>query len=598
MTSRILSLSLAGTAIAACTAGPPSRSTVEASGADAEASVAPRSTFANPLDLEYRFEVAPPHRRTAADPVIVLHGEDFFLFASKSGGYWHSRDFRDWTFVEPAGLPVEPYAPAVLALDGTMYYTAHRTKEMYASDDPKGGVWRKVADIAEYADPMLFRDDDGRVYVYHGSALNGVVAVDELDPRDGFRAVGRRDTLMRADHIHHGWERSGPDNLGAQMQEGFRLGPYIEGPWMTKHDGTYYLQYSAPGTIWNSYADGVYTARSPRGPFTYQPYSPFSYKPGGFVGSAGHASTFRDERGNYWRVVTMVVSVLHKFERRLGIFPAGFDADGVMRTNTYLGDYPQLLPGVAERPLERNQPGWLVVSARRPATASSSLAGHPPAHATDEKIQTHWSATSGADGEWLQIDLGSATEVHALQVNLAEEGATTLARSNVVAPRYRVDGSADGVRWTVLVDRSTNDRDAPHDYVQLPSPVTTRFVRITNIRAAAGGKFSVRDLRVFGRAAGAAPAAVTGVTVRRDPDDDRSATISWRRVPGAHSYIVRFGIAPEKLYGNYQVDDVSSLTMNGLNVGVDYWFTVDALGGAGVARGAEVVSAPARAPAG
>ncbi len=59
--------------------------------------------------------------------------------------------------------------------------------------------------------------------------------------------------------------------------------PYIEGAFMTKHNGTYYLQYACPGTQYNTYADGVYTSKSPLGPFTLQASNPFSSKPGGFI---------------------------------------------------------------------------------------------------------------------------------------------------------------------------------------------------------------------------------------------------------------------------------------------------------------------------
>jgi hypothetical protein len=34
----------------------------------------------------------------------------------------------------------------------------------------------------------------------------------------------------------------------------------LEGAWVTKHDGKYYLQYAAPGTEYNIYADGVYVS--------------------------------------------------------------------------------------------------------------------------------------------------------------------------------------------------------------------------------------------------------------------------------------------------------------------------------------------------
>src|SRR6476646_11993395 len=58
--------------------------------------IAPRTTFCNPLDIDYRFMVDTPSRREAADPVITLFNDEYYLFASKSGGYWHSHDMRDW----------------------------------------------------------------------------------------------------------------------------------------------------------------------------------------------------------------------------------------------------------------------------------------------------------------------------------------------------------------------------------------------------------------------------------------------------------------------------------------------------------------------
>lgn len=525
-----------------------------------------------------------PSRREAADPLITLYHGDYYLFASKSGGYWYSPDMRDWTLVVPDGLPLEDYAPAVVTIDGRMYYTAHKSRAVYATDDPKAGKWRKVGDLASYADPAFFLDDDGRLYLTYGSALNGSISMVELDPRHDFKVIGGPFTLMHADYIDHGFERSGADNLGAMLNGVFRLGPYIEGSWMTKHDGVYYLQYAAPGTIWNSYADGVYTSRSPTSGYRYAPYSPFSYKPGGFIGSAGHSGTFRDKAGHYWRVTTMDISVAHKFERRLGIFPAGFDADGVMRTNTYLGDYPQYLPGVVRDPLDSNRTGWMLLSGGKRASASSSLAAHDPELAFDENIRTWWSARSGDAGEWLRVDLGTRSRIDAIQINFAEQDTHAFDRQTATPARYVVQRSNDGTHWTMLIDRSRSTRDAPHAYVQLEQPATARYLKITNVRAAAGGKFAIRDLRVFGSNGTRPPARVDTFTVRRGADD-RSVTVTWHRSPRARGYIVRFGIAPDKLYANYQVGDVTSLTMNSLNHGVTYYFTVDALNEGGVTKG-------------
>ena len=118
------------------------------------------------------------------------------------------------------------------------------------------------------------------------------------------------------------------------------LPPFTEGAYMNKHDGKYYLQYGAPGTEFKVYADGVYVADNPLGPFTYQKHNPMSYKPGGFVQGSGHGGTFEDASGNWWHVSTCMLSLKYKFERRIGLYPIGFDKDGIMYSSAAFGDYP------------------------------------------------------------------------------------------------------------------------------------------------------------------------------------------------------------------------------------------------------------------
>ena len=43
-------------------------------------------TFCNPLNLNYRFMVDAIDAREAADPVMVLFKDNYYLFASRSGG--------------------------------------------------------------------------------------------------------------------------------------------------------------------------------------------------------------------------------------------------------------------------------------------------------------------------------------------------------------------------------------------------------------------------------------------------------------------------------------------------------------------------------
>ena len=413
-------------------------------------------TFCNPLDLPYRFQLDTPSRREAADPTIVrFHGE-YWLFASKSGGYWRSSDMINWQFIVPSGLPLEDYAPTVAVLNGKMIFTAFGTHSLFTTDDPLKGVWTKAADLKGYPDPDIFVDDDGRVYIYFGCSNNGGIQVVELDPQQKFKVIHGPTTCFPADHAHHGWEVAGEENLGNPNADGSKqLAPWVEGAWMTKHAGTYYLQYSAPGTQYKTYADGVYISTNAMGPFTYAPSSPFSHKPTGFIAGAGHSSLVEDADNHFWHISTMTISVRHMFERRLGLFPAGFTPDGQLFCNTYLGDYPQYVPGSSKTSAENNSPGWMLLSYHKPATASSTLETFPVKNAFDENIRTWWSATTGNAGEWLQMDLGKPCRIEAMQINFADQGVTNLGRMLGDSYRYTVQLSDDG---TTLEHRSRSQR--------------------------------------------------------------------------------------------------------------------------------------------
>ena len=116
--------------------------------------VSPASTFCNPLDLDYRFALDTPSRRDVADPVIVHFNDEYFLFAARASGYWHSRNLRDWTRVVATGLPPDDSAPRVLVLSGRMYYASRGMPAVYTSDDPPAGLWRP-ADSSESARATL-----------------------------------------------------------------------------------------------------------------------------------------------------------------------------------------------------------------------------------------------------------------------------------------------------------------------------------------------------------------------------------------------------------------------------------------------------------
>ena len=65
-------------------------------------------------------------------------------------------------------------------------------------------------------------------------------------------------------------------------------------------------------------------------------------------------------------------------------------------------------------------------------------------------------------------------------------------------------------------------------------------------------------------------------------------SLSWNPVKNADTYVVRYGIHPEKLYNQYQVDEPSA-EVRTLNAGVDYFFRVDTVNANGVQEGKKVI---------
>lgn len=499
-------------------------------------------TYANPIDLPYRYQPSPTIHREAADPTLIRFRGRYWLFASHSKGYWHSTDLLHWTFVQPTGLDVDKFAPTVLEMDGKLYLAAsEHARKIWVTDDPATGVWREAADISGYEDPCLFLNDDGRLYMYEGSSGTKPLRVLELD-RTTFQPKREAVIPVSRDKERRGWEVPGDVNQRVNAPS------YIEGSWMTKYRGRYYLQYSAPGTEFKTYAEGVLIADSPMGPFVYQTSSPFSFKPTGFIAGAGHGSLLRAAKDKWWQIATMSISRRYRFERRLGLFPAGFTSRGDLFTDTYLGDYPRYVDG------SRKLTGWMLLSRGKPVTASSALDGFAPELAVDEDVRTWWSAKSGKAGEWLQIDLGTGQTVEALQVNFADQDS----RSGAISAdgyRYSIEGSSDGQSWRTLVDASGTPRDAPHDYRVLPRPQQVRYVRIANLHMPDDAKFSLYDLRVFGTSSGPLPGKTSAEMALRDTADGRRAKISWQKAANAQFYVIRLGIRPDLMTQNYQVYD-------------------------------------------
>ncbi len=276
------------------------------------------------------------------------------------------------------------------------------------------------------------------------------------------------------------------------------------------------------------------------------------------------------------------------FERRVSFYPAGFDKDGYLYTDTYLGDYPMFLPTEKRQASDSFQPGWMLLSYGKTVTASSTLDGFPAENIVDEDSRTAWVAATNNDTEWLQVDLQHLSSVNAIQVNFDEYGAKQKGFVPGVYQSYVIYASVNGEDWYPVVDYSTKKTDTPHDYIEFEEPFKARYIKLQNKEYTVSSNLSVRDLRIFGNGLGSKPRPVNGFTVKRNEEDPCIVSLAWNEVPHAQGYIVRYGIAEDKLYSNFQVMGETSLEIGSLNKGVTYYFTIDTYNENGITRTEQV----------
>jgi len=545
------------------------------------------TTYCNPLNLDYTYPFHNSHLgksyRSGADPAVVEFRGEYYMFVTRSWGYWHSKDLLNWDFITPEKWYFEGCnAPAAHNYkDSVLYVCGNPSGAMSIlyTDNPKRGDWKAVPSVLhDLQDPALFIDDDERAYMYWGSSNRWPIRGKELDMKNKFLPIAKKpDSLLFLRPDIHGWERFGENHTSD-------IKPFIEGAWMTKHNGKYYLQYAAPGTQFNVYGDGVYVGKSPLGPFEYAAHNPFCYKPGGFATGAGHGSTVCGPGGIYWHFGTIHLSINYKFERRLCMFPTFFDEDGAMYSDTYFGDYPHYSPDqVSRQTTSGGFRGWMLLSYGKPVKASSQLESYPVENVTDENLKTFWVAEKNDDKQWVEIDLEEVSDVYALQLNFFDYEETGFwGRMPNLRQRYLVEASVDGARWRVLVDYRNSFRDAPHNYIELDQPIEARYIRYRH-HYVPGKNLAMGDIRVFGLGRGKKPATVKGFTVVREADE-RNVRISWKAVKGAQGYNVLWGVAPDKLYSSWMVYGDNSLDLRALTVGQKYYFAIEAFNENGISQ--------------
>lgn len=577
--------------------------------------------YCNPLNIEYKFShYGKTASREAADPTLIYFKGRYYIFASMSAGFYYSENLTDWRWHENRNLDLYRYAPDVRQIGEYMYFCASSRKlsTIWRTLDPLSDEFEKVSEPFAFWDPDLFYDEEtGKTYLYEGCG-NDPLYVQEMDT-ETMLPVGGRIQVMDSDKEHHGFERREGEGIHKPEGTNFLMKylepmfnpkgkPYIEGSFMTKIGGRYYFQYAGPGTELNTYGDGVYVSeKSPVDGFVFQQHNPFSFVPSGFFTGAGHGSTVYDKYGNLWHTATIRISKNQSFERRIGLFPAGVDEDGILFCNQNFASYPLVIPEGKFDP-RSIRPAGMLLSYKKKAAASSCLAGHPAELAVNENIRDWWAAKGSRD-EWYRLDLGKAYEVRFIQLNLAEEGIKPIhkrvrkserakeistnyryvdsSRENLVT-RYLMEGSLDGEHWFVLKDASKADTDLSHDFLTFEEPKKIRYIKVTSVKLSYDSRFAISGLRVFGFDDGSMPRRVKHVQAKRTSDVE--AKISWERSADATGYNVRYGIAPDKLYNSALIYGENKAVLTSLNrEAKEYYVAVDSFNESGITGGAPVV---------
>ncbi|MBE6871558.1 MAG: hypothetical protein E7491_06345 [Ruminococcaceae bacterium] len=559
-------------------------------------------TFCNPLDINYEYRVydeGGPVCIEAADPVVVTFENDYYLFSSVTNGYWVSDDLVSWEFIEcdNSKLPnIFGYAPAVMVYDGAIYFhQGYHDKNLFRNKTPKDpNTWELVTDNCYLGhDPFMYYDViDDRIWASYGcgDGTEEYIKVVEID-KTTMEPMGEIYNCIFYDQKNRGWERP-EDN---HTSEGWG---YTEGSQILRRGNKWYLTYSGY-SLHKCYANGVYVSDSPTGPYEYAQNNPVSHKNTGFIGGAGHGCLFEDKYGNWWNVTCASVYVSHPFERRVNMYPAGFDEDGLLYVNTSLSDYPITLPCGKRDHRAQNTP-YMLLSKDCKATASSvetampenamygeavlstqvpeSRYDHRAELAFDEDIRTLWAASSRNAGEWLKADLGKEYDVKAIQLNIPTYNVQTQSAQEKYH-EYTVEYSSDDVNYTAVVDTRGKMRFDPHAYYE--TDIKAQYVKVTFYHVAGGGFAAISDLRIFGLSDEDVPAMPKNAVAVRDESDNRNCTLTWDKAENADGYIVRYGIAPDKLYNQYQVYEETA-EIRTLTNGISYFFRVDSFNKAGI----------------
>jgi xylan 1,4-beta-xylosidase len=425
--------------------------------------------------------------RELADPTALWHEGAWYLYPSCDLAWVSKDEGRTWQH-HPLNVRDVGYAPTVVK-HGDRFLLLASESELHEASSPLGPFKRigKVnlpagKDIPGLGDPMLF-SDSGRLYLYWGCTPRSGIWGVELDAQNPTQLVGEPRELIPFQPETYTWQRLGNNNQNPNTG-------WMEGAWMLKTNGRYYLTFSAGGTQYRTYAMACFVGDSPLGSFKPQTNNPILRTPQGLVTGTAHGCVVPGPNGELWAFYTVFSCVVHGFERRIGMDRAHINAAGELQIDSATST-PQPIPARGEII------PWLPLNELEPTFASSSAINSAGRQAVDNSMTTWWLPSSDDAQPTLTSVFAAPATVHAARVIWRDVGLDT---RNGAAPgpfRYRIEVETASGAWKTVIDRSQSEEDFLIDYRECEPTLGSR-ARLIVLGAPKGIQPAVAEFTVFG----------------------------------------------------------------------------------------------------
>lgn len=289
-----------------------------------------------PLGKEYLHQNISPIEITFADPTIYAENGKFYLAGTRGGSpagfvMLESANLTDWQLStsDPTGMILKKgdgsygeggfWAPQILRDNGQYYmtYTADEHVAIAGSTTLNGKYTQNVIGSIDpdvkNIDSYLFKDDNGKYYLYHVRFNNGnFIWVAEFN-----MATGKinKQTLKQCLTKTQSWEAT----------PAYPSNTIMEGPTVIKRNGIYYLFYSANHFQSIDYAVGYATATSPTGPWTKNVNNPIIHRSIVNENGSGHGDIFFNNNGDPFYVYHVHQNDSTVAPRKTRIVPLAFN---------------------------------------------------------------------------------------------------------------------------------------------------------------------------------------------------------------------------------------------------------------------------------